>query len=173
MIKRAYITCEFEHEFNIGQLAERDIELVKEATGRENLYIDFVEFYRLYSDFHGDVFTADKCFQITHDVEEALRTKFLEPVAKYLMSKYNTNAVSAIIQVPNCPDRVFLYSDGGVCLVVHAECTFDIILNASEEIDERVLRRVVYANYAPQCFDGELLQLFNDVEIGKLEIEYR
>lgn len=146
---------------------------MKEATGRENLYIDFVEFYRLYSDFHGDVFTADKCFQITHDVEEALRTKFLEPVAKYLMSKYNTNAVPAIIQVPNCPDRVFLYSDGGVCLVVHAECTFDIILNASEEIDERVLRRVVYANYAPQCFDGELLQLFNDVEIGKLEIEYR
>lgn len=76
-------------------------------------------------------------------------------------------------QVLNCPDRVFLYSDGGVCLVVHAECTFDIILNASEEIDERVLRRVVYANYAPPCFDGELLQLFNDVEIGKLEIEYR
>lgn len=112
-------------------------------------------------------------FQIAHDVEEALRTKFLEPVAKYLMSKYNTNAVPAIIQVPNCPDRVFLYSDGGVCLVVYAECTFDIILNASEEIDERVLRRVVYANYAPQCFDGELLQLFNDVEIGKLEIEYR
>lgn len=89
------------------------------------------------------------------------------------MSECNTNIAPAILQVPNCPDRVFLYSDGGVCLVVHAECTFDIILNTSEKIDEHVLRRVIYANCAPQCFDGELLQLFNDVEIGKLEIEYR
>lgn len=127
-IKRAYITCEFEHEFNIGQLAERDIELVKEATGRENLYIDFVEFYRLYSDFHGDVFTADKCFQITHDVEEALRTKFLEPVAKYLMSKYNTNAVPAIIQVPNCPDRVLLASAKAV-LVLISDVTMNFTMN--------------------------------------------
>lgn len=173
MIKRAYITCEFEHEFNIGQLTEWDIELVKEATGKGSQYIDFADFYRLYADFQGEVVTADKCFQISHDVDTRLRTKFLEPVAKHLMSEYNTNIAPTILQVPNCPDRVFLYSDGGVCLVVHAECTFDIILNASERIDEHVLRRVIYANCAPQCFDGELLQLFNDVEIGKLEIEYR
>lgn len=62
MIKRAYITCEFEHEFNIGQLTQRDIELVKETTGKGSQYIDFADFYRLYADFQGEVVTADKCF---------------------------------------------------------------------------------------------------------------
>lgn len=173
MTKTATITCEFEYEFAIGELTEQDIKLVKEATGKGNLYIDFAEFYRLSPDFQCGVLTPEKCFQLNHDVESMLYENLLKKVVKRLMSECYTNSVTANLHVPNCPNRVFLYSDGGAYLVVRATCSFKLPIGESKNIDKGALRKVIECNYGDECFSGEPLQLFNDVQINELEIEYR
>lgn len=173
MIKTVYITCELEYEFTIGQLAEQDIKLVKEATGKESQYIDFAEFYRLSPDFQGEVLAPEKCFQIARDVDDTLRTKFCKPVAEYLMSECGRNMANARVRVPNCPSNVFLYRDGGVCLIILATCSFDVCIDDYQKLDKNSLRNVINTNCPTQHFSGELSQLFNDVQINELEIEYR
>lgn len=172
--KTAIITCEFTYDFSIGQLTERDVNLVEETTGIKGWqYIDFAEFYRLSPDFQCEVLTPEKCFQLNHEVEDMLHAKLLKNVAKHLMSECRTNTTTANVQVPNCPDKVFMYSDGGVYLVVRATCLIKLPIDKSQKIDERALRKVIDNNCGARCFNGEPLQRLNEVQNGELEIEYR
>lgn len=173
MSKTAIITYGATYEFDIGQLTEQDMGLIKESLGVTNLYIDFAEFYRLFPDFQGDILSADKCFRLANHVENELNANMHKSLAKRLMTELGTNTLGVNLQVLSYPEQIFLYSDGGVCLVVRATCSIEAALDKSQKINKPSLKNVIELEGMESCFRGELQQRLNESQINDFNIEYR
>lgn len=52
---------------------------------------------------------------------------------------YDNYGEYARVRLPNCPSNVFLYRDGGVCLIILAACSFDVCIDDYQKLDKNSL----------------------------------
>ena len=172
MTKTANITCEFEHELYIGQLAQQDTELANKTLGYGRIRAN--EFYKVAQEFRGEVLPESELDRLANLVKDSLCGKLKASLPRHLASNGEAKIVNISATELDYRDDIFVDPRSlRVCMVVNMIVLIEVALDDANEINHDKLFRLIADRNVEATWSGELARYAQGTFLYEIEIEYR